>query len=221
MGKAGYLPDISSKFSYFIDLGINSLKEMRYSIAGQSLIGLNHLLTEEYGVIVDSKEYDKLTQESWSFVCSHCTEDVNVVVNKGDDDERIEVKQVPSKISEKEVTIRTMYSSYLDQVLSHADTVDYWECPRCYKQNFRLQDNSWNMTNKTRQKGAILGVVWDMPIKSQGIANRRTYSSSMEKWFWNFLGELLVGMVKYRVDYISQHGQDMDDLSWMDKGDKS
>ena len=54
LGKSGYLPDISSAFSFWRAYAVNRLDQKDYNGATSGLYNINSLLTENYIISIDS-----------------------------------------------------------------------------------------------------------------------------------------------------------------------
>ena len=98
MGKSGFLPDVSSTFSFWREYSVNSLREQDFESAQAGLYNLNQCLTDEYVVKISSNDFEEQISDRTVFQCDHCTMEQKEIINKGEEDERLKVTTVPNEI---------------------------------------------------------------------------------------------------------------------------
>jgi len=96
--KSGYLPSISGEFLFWKQYAVNSLKESNFEAAQAGLYNLNQCLTDEYVVKISDSSYDDQVSDRTVFQCNHCTMEQKEVINKGEEDEHIKIKTIPTEI---------------------------------------------------------------------------------------------------------------------------
>jgi hypothetical protein len=96
----------------------------------------------------------------------------------------------------------------------------YWICPECNEENFQT-NNQWNIVKTIREKPYSLGVVPEPPLEPPQLAHALGYPSKFKIWFFRFLEEIQTSMVRYRIEFVSQNGREMDDSGYRDKGDSN
>ena len=92
-----------------------------------------------------------------------------------------------------------------------------WICPKCNKEN-NMDDTVPILPKNVNPY--FLKVVWDCPIKLSGVLNRLGFNEKFQGWFNNFLEEINWQEVLYRKEYKAQHGFDMEESDFKDKGDQ-
>ena len=194
LGKSGYLPDISSAFSFWRSYSVNCLDHENYNGASSGLHNINSLLTEDYIVSVDTTQYNKQTEESIFYQCVFCN------------------KESPQSIIE----VCEILLSSTSSIISGKKTSRQWRCPECNK--WVLQ-NRTNIVKDKLESPFYRRVVPECPVQSMGLGSRLTFSSKFEKWFYNFLEELQHALALYRIEYISLNGEDMTEVNLKGKGD--
>ncbi|KAF6247502.1 hypothetical protein C6990_03340 [Nitrosopumilus sp. b3] len=189
MGKSGYLPDISSGFTFWRSYAVNCLKDKDYNGATSGLHNINALLTEDYIVSVDTEAYNKQTEENIFYECGFCKKETAV--------SNIQVCQI--------------LLSPTDSIISKQKTTNKWRCPECEKW---VSQQRTNIIKDKLESPYYRRVVPECPTHSIGLGDRLNFSSKFDKWFYNFLEELQHALALYRIEYIAQNGEDMADLGF-------
>jgi len=219
IGKAGYLPDISSSFAFWRTYAVNSIKQHDFDGACGGLYNLNGCLTEDYVITISTKEYEKSIHEQSFYQCNYCTMLIDKIINKGEEDERTEKVEVPSEIPCNEVKILEILNPNMEFFITGNKYEKVWVCPSCKKDNIKGKD--WNVIKPKKEMPFYQKVVPQCPVRLKGISGRVKWINNFTGWFYNFLEEIQVSMKFYRIEYISQTGHDMEDSGYKDKGDES
>lgn len=196
MGKSGYLPDISSSFSFYRAFAINSLQNKDWRGAAAALYNINSLLTEDYLITIDSVEYEKATKELSNFECPYCKE----------------------KTPEQDTVVCDRSLDAIDSVILQQERIKCWHCPHC-NENPPVEG-----TTVFYQKTVMpfyRKIVPEPPQTVPGLLIRFTWVPQFKKWFYNFLEQLTHQLALYRIEYMSQHGEDMQEPIFKDAGDKA
>lgn len=217
MGKAGYLPDISSTFNFFRAYAVNALARLDYTEAAAGLYSINSSLDEKYIININDEEYKRQTAESRFYHCNFCTMEVDKIVNKGEEDERVKKELVPARISSDQVDLFDWMPPGLLSVMTSHERIKAWRCPECDEVNPLA---STNIVNVKETKPFFRSVVGNPPRRGVGISTRTTFMFDFKKWFFDFLEQLNHTMMNYRVDFAAQHGADMAEPMFQDKGDR-
>ena len=249
MGKSGYLPDVSSQFSFWREYAVNSLREDSYESAQAGLYNLNHCLTDEYLVRISTNDYEELVSDRTVFQCDHCTMQQTEIINKGQEDEKIKVTTVPTEIHYTRMKIFETNCSAVDQLLLGLSKVPDFKNKSDVKtssmnslvQGYQTKtkncntkkywicpdcnqenfqiDGEWNTVKSVREEPFTLGVITEPPKKPKHLANSLGYPEKFTRWFYNFLEEIQAKMVLYRIEFVSQNGHEMTDTGYKDTGD--
>lgn len=195
MGKSGYLPDISSSFSFYRAFAINSIQNKDWRGAVSALYNINSLLTEDYVITIDSDEYEKEIKESYALECPYC-------------------QQTTQK---KDAPIWNKALSSIDSIVLQQDNMMCWHCLHCG------EDPPIDGTTLLHEKAVqpfYRKVVPEPPKQVPGLLMRFTWVPEFKRWFYHFLEQLTHQLALYRIEYISQHGEDMQDPMFKDEGNK-
>lgn len=194
LGKSGYLPDISSSFSFYRAFAINSLQNKDWRGAAAALYNINSLLTEDYVITINSAEYEKQTKESFTYQCSFC--------------EEFTPKQ--------DLLIWDKSLNVVDSLILSQEKISTWRCPKCY------EDSPIEGTIITHEKSVMpfyRKVVPEPPMAGPGLLVRFTWQPAFRNWFFKFLEQLTHQLALYRIEYMSQHGEDMQEPIPKDPGE--
>ena len=215
-GKAGYLPDISGRFNLWSGYALKCVDINNYAGAIGALDNMNALLDEEHRVTVSTEIYNnKITKET-TIACKHCTMMEEVTIHKGEDDERKEPVEVPTKIRFKDIKIVSLISSLLESVLSNQSSYKVWFCPECKGENML---SSSNIVEDEFESPIYHRVVPKFDIAFDGISERLGFKERFRSYFNQYSQEIENAMMEYRLDYIALHGEDMENTGFLDKGD--
>ena len=193
--KSGYLPDISSRFSFWTEFAVNCLQKKDYKGAIGGLNNINSALDEDYIVKIDSKEYYQQIADMTLYKCTEC-----------------EKETIYSKVK-----IFDLICPMFEGIITGEKTNKVWICPECHS-DCKLKDTT--ITVEETVQPYYRKVVPSPPTKQIGLQNRFNYEHDFESWFFNFLEELQHQLALYRIEYISQTGHDMVDSGYVHQGDK-
>lgn len=219
MGKAGYLPDISGRFNQWTAYANLQLEKRNYIGSTAGLMNMNALLDEDHRVTVNSKQYDKQMDTGTLYCCNHCEMKIKERVNVGEEDERIEYRNVKREVPSSQVVVFELKTILMEDVLTGRKSNKSWRCIHCKNYNKIVETE---IIVPQREKPFYLGIVSEAPRRISGLSNRLGFHDNYLKWFHNFQEELEHSLMIYRVDYIQEHGQDMAEFGLkMDKGDSN
>ena len=251
MGKSGYLPDVSSQFGFWREYAVNSLREKSYESAQAGLYNLNQCLTDEYLVKISTKEYEELVADKTVFQCGFCTMQQKIIINEGQEDEKVKLVTSPTEIHYTKIQIHETNCSAVEQLLlgfttptefqnkSNVKTLSMDSLINGFKKKYEhrttkkywvcpecqndnfQKDGQWDTVKSIREEPFTLGVVPEPPKKPHHLANSLGYPEKFTRWFYNFLEEIQAKMVLYRIEFVSQNGHEMTDTGYKDPGDKS
>ena len=227
---------------------VNCLAENNFEAAQAGLYNLNQCLTDEYIVKISNASYNEQVSDRTVFTCNYCTMEEKIVMNKGEEDEHIKTKTVPNEIHYSKIKIierklsteekllfsfsndfekikstqinrtRSMESTSNNVAQKDKNTIKYWKCPDCEKDNYQ-KDGEWNTIKSIREKPYSLGVVQEPPRNQTQLITTLDFPIKFTKWFYAFLEEIQAKMLLYRIEYVTINGHDMDESSYKDKGD--
>lgn len=217
MGKAGYLPDISSTFNFFRAYAVNALAREDYTEAAAGLHSINSSLDEKYIININDAEFKRETAENRFYNCNFCTMEIEKIINKGQEDQRTKIDIIPSRIPSNQVYIMDWMPPGLLSVMTSHERIKAWRCPKCDETNPLVGTNVINVKNT---KPYFRSVIGNPPRQGIGISTRLSFIVDFKKWFFDFLEQLNHTMMNYRVDFAAQHGTDMAEPMYKDKGDK-
>lgn len=221
VGKSGYLPDISSKFNFFLAMAVNSLRQRNYNAAASGLDNMNALLTSKYVININNKLYKEKVQKESAFRCSNknCTMIQTTVTLDENYEEQTTKETVRNEVPYSKVNVFTLPSSTLESILTKEKTFDVWICPKCKTQT-RLKDT--NIYEPTIIQPSFRRVVPECPIRKSGIATRFGFHEKFETWYYDYLVQLSHQLALYRIEYISINHEDMNEsFNFQDTGDES
>jgi len=215
--KAGFLPNISENFGYFRQLAINQMEKKQFVSASSSLYNLNACLGEDYLVTISTIKHNQAVKDRSAYQCNYCTMSLKKIINQGEENEHTKEIQVPNEIPISKIKIFDMIIPLVDSIVCGNKTMKIWMCPECGKENNMMD------TKKIVPQNVdpfFLKVVPNSPIKLTGISNRLGFNEKFQNWFNNFLEEINWQEVLYRKEYKNQHGFDMEESDFKDKGDQ-
>ena len=194
MGKAGYLPDISSRFSFWTEYAVNHLDEKDWKGAIGGLNNVNSALGEEYIVEVNSQKFYKSIEDRTTYKCTNC---------------------------EKENTYSTvkvfdLICPMFEGIITGEKSNKVWICSFC-KKDCKLKDTI--ITVEETVQPFFRKVVPAPPVQKIGLQNRFNFEHEFNAWFYNFMEELQHQLARYRIEYIKVNGFDMADTGYVHKGD--
>lgn len=215
--KAGFLPNISENFGYFRQLAINQMEKQQHVSAASSLYNLNSCLGEEYLVTISTAKYNQSVKDESSYRCNHCTMPFKKIINKGEENESTKEIQIPSEILVSEVRVFELIIPLVESILKGNNMTKVWICPKCNKENY--MDNTIQIIPQNVNP-YFRKIIWDSPRRLSGIGNRFGFNEKFQVWFDTFLQEINWQEVLYRKEYKNQHGFDMEESDFKDKGDQ-
>lgn len=187
MGKSGYLPDISSTFSFWRQYAVNCLSQKDYQGAEAGLHNVNACLTEEYLIELNSVKYNEETQESFLYVCGHCKE----------------------KTPQTEIRVFELLLPRMESYITEKKHMKVWECSHCLKD---MPLEYTDMVHKKRSSPIYQKYMYELQKQPLGLMVKHDYMPKFRIWFYKFLVLLQHQMAIYRIEYISQNeGEDMQD----------
>ncbi len=216
MGKAGYLPDISSTFNFFRAYAVNALAREDYTEAAAGLYSINSSLDEKYIININDAEFKEQMAESKFYNCNFCTMEIEKVVNKGEEDECTKKESIQIRISSSKIQIFDWEPPGFLSVMTGHEKIKAWRCSGCQEINPLVSTNIIHVKNT---KPFFRSVIANPPRQGIGITTRLTFRSDFKRWFFDFLDQLNHTLKNYRIDFAAQHGSDMDP-TYQDKGDK-
>ena len=193
MGKSGYLPDISSAFSFWRAYAVNSLDQKNYNGATSGLYNINSLLTEDYIVSIDTTQYKNQTDESVFYQCKFCEKEIQI----------------------SDIEVCEILLSLTDSILSGQKTTKQWKCPECNKW---MSKSTTNIIKNRLEAPYFRRVVPEVLTHGIGLQRRISFPQQFDKWFYNFLEELQHALALYRIEYVAQNGEDMMDVGIKENG---
>lgn len=217
LGKAGYLPDISSTFNFFRAYAVNALAREDYTEAAAGLYSINSSLDEKYIININDAEFKREIAESTFYNCNFCTMEVEKIVNKGEEDERTKTETIPTRISSSKIEVYDWLPPGILSTMTSHKKIPVWKCPECNEMNPLVGTNIIHIKNTNP---FFRSVIANPPRQGAGIITRLTFKLDFKKWFFDFLEQLNHTMMNYRVDFAAQHGADMVESIYKDKGDR-
>jgi hypothetical protein len=147
-------------------------------------MNINSLLSEDYVVTISDKEYEQQVKTNTFFQCNHCEKENN----------RIDI----------DVYDRVLYD--IEELLSPQKIIKSWVCHFCYKVN---DVRSTHIVSEESSQPFFRRVIPVAPFRYSTLATRLVYHQKFLEWFYDFSEMLEHSMSLYRIEYISQHGEDM------------
>ena len=184
MTKAGYLPNISSKFDFWSVYSINKLDDKDYIAAEFGLHNINSLLTEDYLIRIDTDAYNKELKTETLYLCKKCEKEFQ-----------------RNTIQVFDIILRAR-----DQIVFGKKTDKVWFCPECKEQN-KIDDTI--MIRDKLENPYYRKLIPESPKPKIGIVDKYKYPKEFRNWFFNYLKELQHQLSLYRIEYIAQNGEDM------------
>ncbi len=195
MGKSGYLPDISSTFAFWRANAIISFRENNLHGAEAALYNINSCLTEEYIITIDTAEYQKGIHEAIIYECSFCKAYTPI----------------------KHVNFYKMLLPLIDQIVLGEEYIEVWDCIKCKKQVPRINAT---IIHEKRASPFFQKFMYEPPKRELGLLYRYNFTPKFRKWFYKFLELLQHQLALYRIEYVSQHNEEMKETGYQDPGDK-
>ncbi|MCJ8306831.1 MAG: hypothetical protein HRU07_07275 [Nitrosopumilus sp.] len=221
MGKAGILPDLTSTFSYWRKQYDDALSSGNWSTMSLALHHMNGALEIEYRIPISSDLWEEQKDGYIVWKCNSCTSPETKIINKGEDNEYTKEIQVATCSKREDIERFTEKCSDIIRVLSGDITRRMWICPNC--KNIASVRSVESQILKYKQPH-YRGCIYEEPSrpKTSLMRNRGSYPSDMRKWGRTYSIELERQLAVYRIEYISQHGHEMEDTTgFQDRGDKS
>ncbi len=217
-GRAGVLPDLSTTFVFWRKKYIDGLESGRWDQMSLGLANMNGTLEVDYRLPISSEDWN--TQNNvivWK--CNNCTTTETKIVNEGEDDQYSKEIEVPTISKRGDIRIFEEICSSEDVILSGKKIRSMWVCPSC--ENVSSVDSVKSAVMKFKQPN-FRNCIYEQPQRPlTGLAMRRgAYPEEMRKWGTCYSEELEHKLALYRMEYISQHGHDMEDSGYKDEGDK-
>lgn len=219
MGKSGYLPDISGIFVRWRQHYLEGLEISKWGAVSLGLNNMNGALDEEYRLPINTKKWGELEDGYIIWECGFCTMDKEKIVNKGKENEKKKIIQVPTVTKREDVTVFEEICSDIISILSGHKKRKMWICPSCK-----------NMASVESVESALVryaephyrGCIYKEPTRPlTGLMRRRgSYPEQMKEWAKSYSVELEHQLALYRLEYIAQHGMDMGDMMVKDRGDQ-
>lgn len=144
-----------------------------------AIYAMNALLPDEYRITVNTRKYKDLSDAKIGYVCNHCKEE----------------------IPENMIKIRKAIAPLIISYVSQAQTVIFWSCPKCNKENLISQTRQ---IKETLEKPYYLKVISEAPERKRGIQDRRSYQTEVLQWSGIFFQELEHQLGMYRADYVNE-----------------
>ena len=179
-----------------------------------ALDNMNALLDEEHRISINTDEYNEKIHAETFYQCNFCTENVTSIINKGDDNEETVTKERPTEIKYDEIHTFIRTNTFMETIVLDKPTSKVWTCPQCSAINKLSQTGIIKME---RDDPFYLRIIPVRPVRDAG--NRVGFDLKFTKYFMLYSKELENAMMNYRKDYISEHGEDMNDNLFKDKGD--
>ena len=179
-----------------------------------ALDNMNALLDEDHRISISTDDYNEKIHSETYYQCNHCTETVTSIINKSDDTEETVTDKRPTEIKYDDIHLFNRTNTFMETIVLNKPTSKVWTCPECGMINKLSQTNIIKME---REHPFYLKVVPALPVRNAG--NRVGFDLRFKKYFNLYSKELENAMMNYRKDYISEHGEDMGDNIFKDKGD--
>lgn len=160
-----------------------------------ALYNINSLLTEDYVITIDSSEYENQVKESFAFECPYCKETT----------------------PKKDAPLWNKSLSTIDSMILQQEKITSWHCPKC---NEDPPAEATKLLHEKTVRPFYRKVVPEPPKQVPGLLMRFTWVPEFKKWFYNFLEQLTHQLALYRIEYMSQHGEDMQEPIFKDEVDK-
>ena len=218
LARSGYLPDVSSVFGSWRDTYKKAMSSGNWDLAALSLHNMNGALDVDYQLPISNEIWEEKKESCIVWKCNNCTTTETKIINKGKEDEYKKEVQVPTCSKYEDIRTYDEQCSLELQILSGQKTRHMWVCPKC------TESSSVEKTEKEMQKYPsphYRGCIYEQPAKPKlGLMQRRgTYPAQMEAWCTNYSMELEHQLANYRLEYVAEHGHDMEDSGFKDDGD--
>lgn len=219
MPKSGYLPDISGNFTRWRMEYREGMDSGNWAKASLALHNMNGSLDAEYRLPINTELWQSQQDGYVVWECTKCTTEQKIIENKGEEDETEKIIEVPTRSKKDEIRIFEERCSPVIQLLAERKSRRMWECPKCGE-----IAPVRSVSSKLLKYPAphYRGCIYEEPEapKTGLMRNRGAYPTAMRKWTKNYSIELEHQLAIYRLEYIRQHGEDMEDAQgYKDKGD--
>lgn len=217
-GKAGVLPDLSTTFVFWRKKYIDGLEANKWDQMTLGLTNMNGTLEIDYRLPISTEEWN-MQQDVIVWKCDNCTTTETKIINEGDDDQYTKEIEVPTISKRKDIRTFVEYCSSQIIFLSGKKKRKMWICPKC--ENVSSVDLVKSALMKFKQPN-FRSCIYEQPQRPlTGLKRRRgLYPEEMRVWGTHYSEELEHKLALYRMEYISQHGHDMQDSDYKDEGDK-
>lgn len=196
---------------------MDGLAQGDWAMVSLGLHNMNGALEEEYRLPINTRDWE--TQEDGYIVwdCPHCTTKEKRISNEDEDEEQITYVDVPTRSKKSDIIIFEETNDLVLSLLSGKEDRKMWICPKC------KAINSVDMVEATFMKYPqphYRGCIYEEPqLPLTGLMRRRgSFPNRMRVWAKCYSMELEHKLALYRLEYIAQHGNDME-FSYQDKGD--
>ena len=132
-GKSGYLPDISGKFNFFLQMAINSLRQKDYNGSASGLYNMNALLGENYVININDREYKSKVELESTFKCNKekCTMIKSIITLDENYKEHTSKETTRNEVPYSQVKVYILTTSLLESILTKEKEESFWDCPKC------------------------------------------------------------------------------------------
>ena len=222
MPKSGYLPDISGTFSRWRQEYREGMDNGKWAKASLGLHNMNGSLDAEYRLPISNETW--IQQQDgyivWECANENCITDRKVKHTDDEGEVTFEIVHERTRSKKEEINIFEENCSDVIQLLSGRKTRRMWVCPKCSS-----IAPVRSVSSKLLKYPAphYRGCIYEEPeAPKTGLMMRRgSYPTAMRKWTRLYSLELEHQLTIYRLEYIRQHGEDMEDAQgYKDKGDK-
>jgi len=195
MAKSGYLPDISSTFAFWRSYAVNCLEKKNNRGDEAALYNINACLTEEYIITINKDKYEEQINDNIIYECIKCK----------------------AYTTYKDVRFGDLLLPHIDQCVLGKETVRVWQCTKC-KELIELEYTS--IIKEQRVSPYFQRFMYECPYPAIGMLLHYKYTPAFQRWFFKFLELLQHQLHLYRIEYVSQHGEEMKDpAGYVDQGD--
>ena len=192
----------------------------KWGKASLALHNMNGSLDAEYRLPINTEMWQSQQDGYIVWECQFCT--TTKTVKEVDEEGEETSKQVtaPTRSKKDEIKIFEERCSPVIQLLSERKVRRMWICPKCGE-----IAPVRSVSSKLLKYPAphYRGCIYEEPEapKTGLMRNRGAYPAAMRKWTKMYSIELEHQLAIYRLEYIRQHGEDMEDATgYKDKSDK-
>ena len=219
-GRSGYLPDISSKFNFFLQMAVNSQREKDYNSSASGLYNMNALLGEKYVININDRQFKDSVEKESTYRCNNekCTMIKSTITLDENNEEQKSKQTVRNEVPQSQVRVYSLITPMIESILSKETTTSYWNCPKCKTQN-KLIDTT--IYQPSISQPSFRRVVPTCPPRGLGVSTRLGYTQKFDEWFYHFLEQLSHQLALYRIEYINLNRVDMaEGTTFADTGDR-